>query len=362
MPPAKPNHVAGTFQGLLLSAAQITNLILLQLHTQYTLQLNSRIHLFPRYPQDIAFHHDPSFCSSSQYPNCYQGQWPGPYVHNHGVDSADYCRPTESAAQRELYAVQQALPLAYDNVTEGQHFGQADYDPDDSACALRRATHTGYNPHSAGYHFHHGGSCYARADQNLGGQYYEVNDFITLTPETMPPSGADNYLDCRAATALPPTGAQNMFPSTVSQDLGVLYYEANNFSPADSVPLPASNHPDCQVATAFSPVDAQAISPTEDTAHDIFPIKVITLEAASTTGVSHGCQPPPESLVQHGVAVAPLVGTAVSTSPAGTPRQNIDHLEDIYDPAPAAGPASPSLNSDTDHLPLQSSTDEDPEM
>ena len=137
--------------------------------------------------------------------------------------------------------------------------------------------------------FHLEGSCYAHAEQNLGVPYYEANNFISLAPLIIPPSAADNYLDCPSATALSPADAQNMFPTTVSQDLGVPYYEVNNyFGAADSVPLPASNHPDCHVATAFSPADAQTISPMEDTAHDVFLIEVITQEAASTTQVSHG--------------------------------------------------------------------------
>ena len=208
--------------------------------------------------------------------------------------------------------------------------------------------------------FHHGGSCYAHADQNLGVPCYEANNFITLAPEIVLPSAADNYLDCPSATALPPTDAQNMVPTTVSQNCGVPYCEANNyFGSVDSVPLPASNHPDCHVATAFSPADAQTISPIEDTARDIYPIKVITGGAASTTPPSYGCQPPPGSVLRHGVTVARTAETLASVSAAATPCLNIDHLEKIYEPAPAPSPASPSFNSDTDLPPLQSSTDED---
>ena len=153
-----------------------------------------------------------------------------------------------------------------------------------------------------------------------------------------------------------------MFPTTVNQDLQIPCYEANNLSPADSVPLLASNHPDCHAATAFSPVDAQAISLIEDSAHDIFPIIVITREAAAAQQVFHSCQPPQGSLVRSGVTVAPLVGTVVSVSAAATPWQKIDHLEETYEPAPAYNPASPSFSSDTDLPPLQSSTDEDLEI
>ena len=150
-----------------------------------------------------------------------------------------------------------------------------------------------------------------------------------------------------------------MFPTAVHQDLGIPCYEANNLSPPDSVPLPVSNHPDCHAATAFSLIDAQAISLIKHTAHNVFPIKVITREAVPAKRVFHSCQPPQGSLVRSGVTEAPLVGTVVSASAAATPCQNIDHLEDIYEAAPAYTPASPSFNSDDDLPPLQSSTDKD---
>ena len=63
--------------------------------------------------------------------------------------------------------------------------------------------------------------------------------------------------------------------------------------------------------------------------------------------------------MRHGVTVAPRGETIVSVSAAATRCLNIDHLEDIYEPAPVYTPASPSFNPDTDLPPLQSSTDED---
>ena len=139
-----------------------------------------------------------------------------------------------------------------------------------------------------------------------------------------------------------------MFPTTVSQDPGVLYYEANNyFGPADSVPLPASTNVDCHVATAFSPADAQTISPIKDTAHHVFRIH------DSGSRVNHrnlSCLST-SARFSHGVKVAPPVETVVSVCAAATPCLNSNHLEDIYEPAPAYTPAFPSFNSDTDLLP-----------
>ena len=153
MPPAKPDHAAASCHTLLLSTAQITNLLLLQIYTQYAAQLNSRTHHFPRYPKDTAFHYYPSFWSSSQKQSCYQGQWPEPYVQNHGGDSAGYYRPTETAAPRELYAVPEVLPLAYKNVTGGHYSGGADCDHEDGARALGHTPHYGSDTDSAGYNW-----------------------------------------------------------------------------------------------------------------------------------------------------------------------------------------------------------------
>ena len=123
---------------------------------------------------------------------------------------------------------------------------------------------------------------YANADQNLDVRYYETNGFIHPAPEYISQPSESNYCDYSDATALFPD-AQHVFFFTVYQNLSASDYAANSPGPApDGVPRPASmyseNAPPMAADNNLEILDAAA--PLPATAHNMFPIRVITEKTA----------------------------------------------------------------------------------
>ena len=158
---------------------------------------------------------------------------------------------------------------------------------------------------------------YTKTDQNLDAPHYETNGFVNLAPENIPQLSESNYCDYSDATTLF-SDAKHVFSSTVYQNLSASDYTTNSLGLApDGAPLPASmyseNAPPMAADNNLEILDAAA--PLPATAHDMFPIRVITQKAAPPKQLFQGCQPPPGSTVQHAITVTPLVKAEAFIAP-----------------------------------------------